>query len=143
MESIRQIFFSCNTGMELDCSSSNLIWWQDVKKSKLPFCDLESFSHYVVFLVVLVSPLINCETVFLLTYLKFNLADEALSLNEIQLFVKQFTVPSYMPSARATQLGSRRSEENLVNAKSLRETKFYEVSIPVPQTLNPTVSPGK
>ena len=87
----------------------------------MTFCHLESFSHYVVFVVILVSPLINCDNVHLLTYLKLSLADGDLNSNEIQLLVKQLMVPSYRPSASAAEPGSRRSEENLVNAKSLKK----------------------
>lgn len=106
-------------------------------------CHLESFSHYVVFVVILVSPLINCDNVHLLTYLKLSLADGDLNSNEIQLLVKQLMVPSYRPSASAAELGSRRSEENLVNAKSLKKNKFHDFYVPLPQTVNPVVSPGK
>ena len=87
----------------------------------MTFCHLESFSHYVVFVVILVSPLINCDNAHLLTYLKLSLADGDLNSNEIQLLVKQLMVPSFRPSASAAELGSRRSEENLVNAKSLKK----------------------
>lgn len=87
----------------------------------MTFCHLESFSHDVVFVVILVSPLINCDNAHLLTYLKLRLADGDLNSNEIQLLVKQLMVPSYRPSASAAELVSRRSEENLVNAKSLKK----------------------
>lgn len=109
----------------------------------MTFCHLESFIHYVVFVVILVSPLINCDNVHLLTYLKLSLADGDLNSNEIQLLVKQLMVPSYRPSASAAEPGSRRSEENLVNAKSLKKNKFHDFYVPLPQTVNPVVSPGK